>query len=100
MVNVQKAGRYAFTLRQWPEVTNKPLVAERAKVSIAGQEKEIFVPDGSKAVVIELNLPQGPTELWTYLYDANGKAGGAYFTDVEWREDDGSPLKTAVIPLP
>lgn len=100
MVNVQKAGRYAFTLRQWPKVANKPLVAERAKVSIAGQEKEIFVPAGSKAVVIELNLPQGPTELWTYLYDANGKAGGAYFTDVEWREDDGSPLKTTVIPLP
>ena len=46
-------------------------------------EKEIEVPATSKAVEIELELPAGPAELVTYLYDKNGKAGGAYFTDVE-----------------
>ena len=30
-----------------------------------------------------MELPAGKTELTTWLYDANGKAGGAYFTEVE-----------------
>ena len=41
------------------------------------------VKAGSKGVVFEVDLPAGPTELVTYLYDKNGKAGGAYFTEVE-----------------
>lgn len=99
MVNVKQKGRYAFTLRQWPSVAEKPLVAVRAKVTIAGQEKEMKVPAGCKAVKMELNLPAGPTELWTYLYDQSGKVGGAYFTDVELIPEDGSALKTEAVPL-
>ncbi len=99
MVNVRRAGRYRFTLRQWPSVAEKPLVAVRAKVVIAGQEKEMEVPAGCKAVRMELNLPAGPTELWTYLIDERGRAGGAYFTDVEFAPDDKSPLETQAIPL-
>ncbi len=37
--------------------------------------------------------------MWTYLYDESGRAGGAYFTDVERVKDDGSPLGTEVIAL-
>lgn len=99
MVNVTQAGRYRFTLRQWPSVAEKPLVAVRAKVVIAGQKKEMDVPAGCKAVRIELNLPAGPTELWTYLSNERGRAGGAYFTDVELVSDDESPLETQVMPL-
>ncbi len=99
MVDVKQAGRYAFTLRQWPSVAEKPLVAVRAKVAVAGQEKEMAVPAGCKAVKMELNLPAGPSELWTWLYDESGRAGGAYFTDVEKVKDDRSPLGTQVIPL-
>lgn len=99
MVNVRQAGRYRFTLRQWPSVAEKPLVAVRAKVAIAGQEKEMDVPSGCKAVRMELSLPAGPTELWTYLVNENGRAGGAYFTDVELVPDDESPFETQVIPL-
>ena len=66
---------------------------------IAGQEKEMEVPAGCKAVRMELNLPAGPTELWTYLIDERGRAGGAYFTDVEFAPDDKSPLETQAIPL-
>lgn len=83
MVDVKQAGRYRLTLRQWPKEANKPVVAVRARVEIAGLEKECAVESGSKGVVIELDLPAGPTELVTYLYDAKGKEGGAYFTDVE-----------------
>lgn len=87
MVDVKRAGRYRITLRQWPLEANKPVVAERAKVEIAGKSKESDVEAGSKGVVFEMDLPAGPTELVTYLYDKKGKAGGAYFTDVEWLDN-------------
>ena len=84
LVDVKQAGRYRLTLRQWPEAANKPVLAVRAKVALSGQEKEVDVEPGSTGVVIDLDLPTGLTELWTYLYDDEGKAGGAYFTEVEW----------------
>ena len=83
MVEVKQAGRYRFTLRQLPREADTPVVAERAKVEIAGKTDEQRVKSGSKGVVFELELPAGPTELRTYLYDKKGKAGGAYFTEVE-----------------
>ena len=83
MVEVRQAGRYAFTLRQWPSAAEKPLVAVRARVVIAGKEQEMTVAPGSSKARMELNLPAGPSELWTYLHDEAGRAGGAYFTEVE-----------------
>ncbi|WP_244652040.1 arylsulfatase [Lentimonas sp. CC8] len=85
-VDVKRAGRYEITLRQWPEVGDKVLVAERAKIEIAGLTKEALVPKDSKGITFELDLPAGPTELWTYLYDKADKAGGAYFTEVKFIE--------------
>ncbi|MEM1443583.1 MAG: arylsulfatase, partial [Verrucomicrobiota bacterium] len=38
MVKVVKEGRYRLTLRQFPKEAEKPLVAVRAKVKIAGKE--------------------------------------------------------------
>ena len=61
----------------------KLVVAVRAKVQIAGKEQESAVVSDTKGVVFELDLPAGKTELRTWLYDQNGKAGGAYFTEVE-----------------
>ena len=49
MVDVKKAGRYRLTLRQWPAEADKPVKAVRAKVQIAGQEKEILSSPGRKA---------------------------------------------------
>ena len=83
MVNVNRAGPYRITLRQYPKVANKPVVAKRAKIEIAGQTMEQVVEQGSAGVVFEIDLPAGPTELVTYLYNEKGKAGGAYFTEVE-----------------
>ena len=83
MVNVKQAGRYRITLRQYPKVADKPLIAEKAKIKIAGKTAELPVKKDSKSVVFEIELPAGPTELITWLYDKNGKAGGAYFTEVE-----------------
>lgn len=83
MVDVKSSGRYRITLRQWPAEANKPVVAVKAKVQVSGKEMELPVTPGSKGVVFEMELPEGPTELWTYLYDEQGQAGGAYFTEVE-----------------
>lgn len=83
MIEVKKAGAYRFTLRQFPEEADKIVIAESASIEIAGQIMEKNVEPGSKGVVFEMNLPAGPTELLTYLYDAEGNAGGAYFTEVE-----------------
>ena len=83
MVNVKKAGLYRLTLRQWPAAANKPVKALKAKVRIAGKEMEARVDPGSKGVVFEIELPVGKSELQTWLFDEQGRAGGAYFTEVE-----------------
>jgi hypothetical protein len=83
MVNVSKAGRYRLTLRQFPVEAGLPVKAVRARVQIAGLEKESLVTPGTTGVVFEVDLPAGPAELLTFLYDEKGKAGGAYFTEVE-----------------
>jgi hypothetical protein len=72
-----------LTLRQFPEVANKPVIAERAKVKIAGQEMESNVEPGTQGVIFEMDLPAGKTTLETWLYDKKNEAGGAYFTKVE-----------------
>ncbi|MDF1656488.1 MAG: arylsulfatase [Verrucomicrobiales bacterium] len=83
MIEVKEAGKYRFTLRQFPKEADKEVIAERAKIEIAGKVEEKSVQTGSKGVVFEMDLPKGPTELVTYLYDEKGEAGGAYFTEVE-----------------
>ena len=83
LVDVKQAGSYRITLRQFPIEAEKTVKADRAKIQIAGQEKECLVEPGSKAVVFEVELPAGPSELLTFLYDESGQAGGAYFTEVE-----------------
>ena len=83
MLQVRNAGRYRITLRQYPKEARKPVIAEHAKIEIAGQTLEQSVGAGVAGVVFEIDLPAGPTELVTYLYDMNGKVGGAYFTEVE-----------------
>ncbi|MGJ8656576.1 MAG: sulfatase-like hydrolase/transferase [Akkermansiaceae bacterium] len=98
MLDVKRAGRYRLTLRQWPAEANKPVIAVRAKVEVAGKEQSGPVTSGCKAVVVEMDLPAGPAELKTYLYDKEGKAGGAYFTDVEWLGESAKLPKPAEAP--
>jgi hypothetical protein len=82
-VDIKAAGRYRLTLRQFPAEADKVVQATRAKLTIAGLEREKQVTPGSKGVVFEVDLPVGKTELQTWLFDESGKAGGAYFTGVE-----------------
>ena len=82
-VQVKESGKYRITLRQFPEVANKPLRAVRAGIKIAGLEKEQSVKSGARSSVFELDLPEGKTTLETYLYNQKDEVGGAYFTEVE-----------------
>ena len=40
MLEVKRPGRYRITLRQFPKEADKPVIAERAKIEIAGQTEE------------------------------------------------------------
>ncbi|MEC5128345.1 arylsulfatase [Verrucomicrobiales bacterium BCK34] len=83
MIEVKKAGRYRITLRQFPEEADKPVVGVRAQLEIAGQSLEQPIEPDSRGVVFETDLPAGPTELITRIFNGKGEAGGAYFTEVE-----------------
>jgi hypothetical protein len=48
LVNILEAGKYRFTLRQWPKKADKTVVGVKAKIKIAGVEKESLIKDGSK----------------------------------------------------
>lgn len=85
MIEVQRAGSYRITLRQFPKEADKPVRAVRAELEIAGQTFRKDVEQGSKGVVFEVTLLPGPTEIITRLVDDRGKVGGAYFTEVEAR---------------
>jgi hypothetical protein len=70
-------------LRQLPKEADEKVEAVRAKIQIADQIHEAKVAEGTESVVFDLQLPAGKTKLTTWLFDAKGKAGGAYFTEVE-----------------
>ena len=90
-VMVQQDGTYRITLRQLPKEANKPLVAERASLTVAGETHEVNVRDGSSHVHFTVNLPAGKTEIITQFWNSNEPDGGAYFTDVEFLEAKGGP---------
>ena len=83
LVRVMRQGKYRITLRQWPKEAEKPILANRALLKIAGSQRESAIKPGSSGVAFEMTLPEGITELWTYLFTEAGEVGGAYFTEVE-----------------
>ena len=83
-VDVKRAGRYRVTLRQLPVEADQPVVAVRARLKLGDDEIEAPVEPDTRGVVFEVEVNTGKTQLQTWLYDKAGKAGGAYFTEVEW----------------
>ena len=83
LVNILETGKYRFTLRQFPTEADEIIAGVKARIKIAGVEKEALIKDGSKEVNFTLTLPSGITELWTYIYNQQGQVGGAYFTEVK-----------------
>ncbi len=104
-VNVTQSGRYAFRLRRWPKesglainehadhlrppekswhpVVAAKLKATRAKIQIAGIQKEAKVPANAEMVELIVNLPAGTSKLKTWFFDNEGRSRGAYYVEVE-----------------
>jgi arylsulfatase A-like enzyme len=86
-IHVERAGRYRVSLCQWPKEANKPIVAQTARVKIAGVEASGPVEPGAVSVSFEMALPAGDTTLETWLSRKDGKVSGAYFAYVEYLKD-------------
>lgn len=83
MIEVARAGRYAFTLRHAPVEAKLPLHATQARVKVGEQETGATVAAGATGATLVLELPAGPAKLQTWLTDdAAGKARGAFYIEV------------------
>ena len=60
MIQVKKAGAYRITLRQFPEEADKTLIAESARIEVAGQTMEQSVEAGIKEWSLKLICRPGP----------------------------------------
>jgi len=86
MVDVEQTGWYRFTLRHWPEGTEKPIQAKQARLKIADVDNTIVLGEDTKdRVMFNVYLPKGKTKLQTWLTEADAdKSRGAFFIDVEY----------------
>ncbi len=81
-VEIDKAGRYSFTLRSRPEEAAEPLAAARARVRVGEQTAEAEVSPEDPAVTLTMDLPAGAARLQTWLESGDGEGRGAYFVTV------------------
>ncbi|WP_435895164.1 sulfatase-like hydrolase/transferase [Oceaniferula spumae] len=94
-VEFEKAGRYRFELRRWPEETNATLGGQVAgtgatlpiassEISAGGFFQSQAANPNEVASVHYLNLPAGKTTMQTWFRDSNGnQLAGAYYVYVE-----------------
>ena len=81
-IDIERAGKYRFTLRHQPKVANFPLAAKTARIKIGDLDVKQPVPEGATAVDLEVELKAGPAQLTTWLDDESGKSRGAFYVEV------------------
>jgi len=81
-VNIEKAGKYEFTLRRWPAEENKAIGATGARIRIGKLDQSQAVAPEDTATTFKLDVPAGNTRLQTWLDRKDGKKAGAYFVEV------------------
>lgn len=81
-VEVERPGRYEFTLRHWPVEEDLALKAVSARVRIADADHSVPVTPGSSSVTLTADLKAGNTRLETWLTDRDGVSRGAFFVYV------------------
>ena len=81
-VNVGQQARYRIELRRWPDHLNRSIEATMARIRFGDQERRQSVAEDATHVAFELEVPQGPARLQTWLTLANGKQRGAFFVYV------------------
>jgi len=83
-VEIARAGRYRFTLRQQPTEANFPIQGDEARLKIGEVEASAPIPKGATGVDLEVELKPGKTRLQTWFTDkAKGKSRGAFFVYVQ-----------------
>jgi len=84
-VEVARAGRYEFTLRQQPTEANFPIQATEARLKIGDVDESKPVPQGATGVAFSVELKPGKAQMETWLNDkTSGKGRGAYFVYVNY----------------
>ena len=87
-VRVVREGRYAFILRERPEVAAYPLTATEARLKVGDQiDKRQPVLQGATGVRFEVELSPGDTEIMTWLIENDQTFRGAYYVEVHYLED-------------
>ena len=87
-VRVARQGRYAFVLRERPEVAAFPLTATEARLRVGDRFDESQpVESGATGVRFEVELAAGDAEIMTWLIDRDQTARGAYYVEVHYLSD-------------
>ena len=81
-VDVERAGKYRFTLRHQPKVADFPLAAKTARIKIGDVDVKQPVPQAATGVDIDVELKVGQTRLTTWLDDESGNGRGAFYVEV------------------
>nr|WP_299074376.1 arylsulfatase [uncultured Allomuricauda sp.] len=105
-VNFVESGTYRFHLRRWPSESGLALGAElndgkpetlytapiadgnpmkfkKAYLKIADKNMDVSVDNNATAAVLEMEVPQGQTELLAYFDMEDGTPCNAFYIDVE-----------------
>jgi len=83
-VDVERAGRYEFVLRERPEYAKHALPDGTARLKIGAVDVTQPMAAGSTAVRFEVELPKGKTRLVTWLEEAKGASRGAFFVEAKY----------------
>ncbi len=83
MLDVERAGKYTFTLRHKPAAANFSLQASTARVRLGAVEATSPVREGATSITLTLDLPKGPARLDTTLSDeATGESRSAFLVEI------------------
>ncbi len=83
-IDVEEAGRYAFTLRTRPSGDDSYKFEKgTASVQVGTAEAKAEIAAGSSEVTLELTLPKGKAKLQTTIEEGSKKPRGAFFVKVE-----------------
>jgi uncharacterized sulfatase len=82
-VNVVHAGRYLIRLSRFPDDAPQAMRATKAVLKIGEQKAERELQGNETSVTFELDLPEGPALLQSWLSDDETGVRGAYFVHVK-----------------
>jgi hypothetical protein len=85
-LEVARAGKNAFTLRQQPAEADFPIKASTAQMKIGDVDVSKPVPAGATGVTFEVELPAGKTRLQTWFSDKSYELHGAFYVEVKYLE--------------